>query len=117
GGARPVLSADGPHGRPPHGPGTGVRHRHHPGPRDRFLPLPEAPGSVYALLRDHAAGRRAVHPGEADEVAVGQTASTTRRNSTMTSNGDRFNVGGVLLPRPCKLRRLGHFRFTAVKLA
>jgi catechol 2,3-dioxygenase-like lactoylglutathione lyase family enzyme len=35
----------------------------------------------------------------------------------MTSNGDRYNVGGVLLPRPFKVRRLGHFGFNAVKMA
>src|SRR2546426_7636184 len=34
----------------------------------------------------------------------------------MTSNGDRYNVGGVLLPRPFKIRRLGHFGFNAVKM-
>ncbi|HYS16439.1 MAG TPA: VOC family protein, partial [Candidatus Binatia bacterium] len=35
----------------------------------------------------------------------------------MTSNGDRFDVGGVLLPRPFRIRRLGHFGFNAVKMA
>src|SRR5213592_1232003 len=34
----------------------------------------------------------------------------------MASNGDRYNVGGVLLPRPFKIRRLGHFGFNAVKM-
>ncbi len=29
----------------------------------------------------------------------------------------RYNVGGVLLPRPFKIRRLGHFGFNVVKLA
>jgi catechol 2,3-dioxygenase-like lactoylglutathione lyase family enzyme len=32
----------------------------------------------------------------------------------MASDGNRFNVGGVLLPRPFKIRRLGHFGFNAV---
>ena len=35
----------------------------------------------------------------------------------MASNGNRFNVGGVLLARPFKIRRLGHFGFNVVKLA
>ncbi|PYM18015.1 MAG: extradiol dioxygenase, partial [Candidatus Rokuibacteriota bacterium] len=35
----------------------------------------------------------------------------------MTSTAERYNVGGVLLPRPFKIRRLGHFGFNAVKLA
>jgi catechol 2,3-dioxygenase-like lactoylglutathione lyase family enzyme len=35
----------------------------------------------------------------------------------MSSNGERYNVGGVLLPRPFKVRRLGHFGFNAVKMA
>jgi catechol 2,3-dioxygenase-like lactoylglutathione lyase family enzyme len=33
------------------------------------------------------------------------------------SASDRYNVGGVLLPRPFKIRRLGHFGFNLVKLA
>jgi hypothetical protein len=28
----------------------------------------------------------------------------------------RYNVGGVFLPRPFKVRRLGHFGFNAVKM-
>ena len=28
----------------------------------------------------------------------------------------RYNVGGVLLPRPFKVRRLGHFGFNAMKM-
>ena len=35
----------------------------------------------------------------------------------MASNGNHYNVGGVLLPRPFKVRRLGHFGFNAVKMA
>ena len=35
----------------------------------------------------------------------------------MASNGNRYNVGGVLLSRPFKIRRLGHFGFNAVKMA
>jgi catechol 2,3-dioxygenase-like lactoylglutathione lyase family enzyme len=34
----------------------------------------------------------------------------------MASNGKRYNVGGVLLPRPFKIRRLGHFGFNALKM-
>jgi catechol 2,3-dioxygenase-like lactoylglutathione lyase family enzyme len=34
----------------------------------------------------------------------------------MTTNGTRFNVGGVLLPRPFKIRRLGHFGFNASRM-
>ena len=34
----------------------------------------------------------------------------------MASNGNRFNVGGVLLSRPFKIRRLGHFGFNAVRM-
>ena len=29
----------------------------------------------------------------------------------MSSNGQRYDVGGVLLDRPFKIRRLGHFGF------
>jgi catechol 2,3-dioxygenase-like lactoylglutathione lyase family enzyme len=35
----------------------------------------------------------------------------------MTSATNRYNVGGVLLPRPFKIRRLGHFGFNVLKLA
>ncbi len=35
----------------------------------------------------------------------------------MSSNGHHYDVGGVLLERPFKIRRLGHFGFNAVKLA
>jgi hypothetical protein len=31
------------------------------------------------------------------------------KDRAMASNGSRYNVGGVLLPRPFKVRRLGHF--------
>jgi catechol 2,3-dioxygenase-like lactoylglutathione lyase family enzyme len=34
----------------------------------------------------------------------------------MTTNGTRYSVGGVLLPRPFKIRRLGHFGFNAVRM-
>jgi len=34
----------------------------------------------------------------------------------MTSNGKRYNVGGVMLERPFKIRRLGHFGFNLDKL-
>jgi catechol 2,3-dioxygenase-like lactoylglutathione lyase family enzyme len=34
----------------------------------------------------------------------------------MKANGDRYDVGGVLLARPFKVRRLGHFGFNAVKM-
>ena len=35
----------------------------------------------------------------------------------MSTPGRHYNVGGVLLPRPFKIRRLGHFGFNAVNLA
>jgi catechol 2,3-dioxygenase-like lactoylglutathione lyase family enzyme len=35
----------------------------------------------------------------------------------MSSNGQRYDVGGVLLERPFKIRRLGHFGFNINKLA
>ena len=34
----------------------------------------------------------------------------------MASNGKRFNVGGVIMPRPFKIRRLGHFGFNAIRM-
>lgn len=34
----------------------------------------------------------------------------------MASDTQRYNVGGVLLPRPFKVRRLGHFGFNALKV-
>jgi catechol 2,3-dioxygenase-like lactoylglutathione lyase family enzyme len=34
----------------------------------------------------------------------------------MASNGTRFSVGGVLLPRPFKIRRLGHFGFNVARM-
>ena len=35
----------------------------------------------------------------------------------MSANGQRYNVGGVMLDRPFKIRRLGHFGFNLDKLA
>ena len=35
----------------------------------------------------------------------------------MASTTQRYNVGGVLLPRPFKIRRLGHFGFNVLKQA
>jgi catechol 2,3-dioxygenase-like lactoylglutathione lyase family enzyme len=35
----------------------------------------------------------------------------------MSTLAQRYDVGGILLPRPFKIRRLGHFGFNAVKLA
>jgi catechol 2,3-dioxygenase-like lactoylglutathione lyase family enzyme len=34
----------------------------------------------------------------------------------MSANGQRYNVGGILLERPFKIRRLGHFGFNVTKL-
>ena len=34
----------------------------------------------------------------------------------MSANGERYNVGGILLERPFKIRRLGHFGFNIEKL-
>ena len=34
----------------------------------------------------------------------------------MSTNGQRYNVGGVMLPRPFKIRRLGHFGFNVEKI-
>ena len=34
----------------------------------------------------------------------------------MATNGTRYSVGGVLLPRPFKIRHLGHFGFNAVRM-
>src|SRR6266699_6161481 len=34
----------------------------------------------------------------------------------MSANGQRYNVGGVMLERPFKIRRLGHFGFNINKL-
>ena len=33
-----------------------------------------------------------------------------------SQNGHRYNVGGILLERPFKIRRLGHFGFNITKL-
>src|SRR5690349_19976364 len=38
------------------------------------------------------------------------------RESTMSDVGQRYNVGGIYLPRPFKIRRLGHFGFNVEKL-
>jgi catechol 2,3-dioxygenase-like lactoylglutathione lyase family enzyme len=35
----------------------------------------------------------------------------------MSADARRYNVGGVFLPRPFKIRRLGHFGFNALNLA
>jgi catechol 2,3-dioxygenase-like lactoylglutathione lyase family enzyme len=43
--------------------------------------------------------------------------SAAAEEGTMAVNARRYNVGGVLLPRPFKIRRLGHFGFNAVHLA
>ena len=37
-------------------------------------------------------------------------------NSNGDSSSGRYDVGGVLLPRPFKVRRLGHFGFNALKM-
>jgi catechol 2,3-dioxygenase-like lactoylglutathione lyase family enzyme len=34
----------------------------------------------------------------------------------MSANGHRYNVGGVMLKRPFKIRRLGHFGFNVMKV-
>ncbi|MBV9829842.1 MAG: VOC family protein [Alphaproteobacteria bacterium] len=34
----------------------------------------------------------------------------------MSANGQRYNVGGIMLERPFKVRRLGHFGFNLTKL-
>src|SRR5262245_59818099 len=34
----------------------------------------------------------------------------------MATVNSRYNVGGVLLPRPFKIRRLGHFGFNVIKV-
>ena len=34
----------------------------------------------------------------------------------MSTNGQRYDVGGVLLKRPFKIRRLGHFGFNVTKV-
>src|SRR5579862_3018366 len=34
----------------------------------------------------------------------------------MSANGERYNVGGIMLERPFKIRRLGHFGFNIEKL-
>ena len=34
----------------------------------------------------------------------------------MYANGKRYNVGGVMLERPFKIRRLGHFGFNLDKI-
>ena len=34
----------------------------------------------------------------------------------MSANGQRYDVGGIMLPRPFKIRRLGHFGFNVEKL-
>ena len=34
----------------------------------------------------------------------------------MSTNGQRYDVGGVLLERPFKIRRLGHFGFNVTKV-
>src|SRR5205807_10133997 len=40
-----------------------------------------------------------------------------KKGGIMSSNGHRYDVGGVLLERPFKIRRLGHFGFNINKLA
>jgi hypothetical protein len=34
----------------------------------------------------------------------------------MSSNGHRYDVGGILMERPFKIRRLGHFGFNITRL-
>src|SRR5260370_4888885 len=40
----------------------------------------------------------------------------SQRRSSMEQDTGRYNVGGVLLPRPFKIRRLGHFGFNLSQL-
>ena len=39
-----------------------------------------------------------------------------KEGNAMSANGQRYNVGGILLERPFKIRRLGHFGFNITKL-
>jgi catechol 2,3-dioxygenase-like lactoylglutathione lyase family enzyme len=50
------------------------------------------------------------------EVFLGSQTHVIEEVRAMASNGNRYNVGGVLLPRPFKVRRLGHFGFNAIKM-
>ena len=48
--------------------------------------------------------------------AQSPTILVRRKEPAMATNGTRYSVGGVLLPRPFKIRRLGHFGFNAVRM-
>src|SRR5467141_1325437 len=41
---------------------------------------------------------------------------TSLEEETMSGNGQRYNVGGLMLERPFKVRRPGHFGFNIEKL-
>src|SRR4029453_6317842 len=81
-----------------------LRARAHPG-------CPGPGGSV------HGAGLAVGRPGGRNREARGlRVALTMKEERTMASNPTRYSVGGVLLSRPFKIRRLGHFGFNAVKM-
>src|SRR6266480_2655496 len=39
-----------------------------------------------------------------------------RGGAQMTATSNKYNVGGVMLDRPFKIRRLGHFGFNGLKM-
>src|SRR5207237_1945076 len=51
----------------------------------------------------------------ADTVVPGSPRPGRKRHMAIAAQ--QYNVGGILLPRPFKVRRLGHFGFNADKVA
>jgi catechol 2,3-dioxygenase-like lactoylglutathione lyase family enzyme len=49
-------------------------------------------------------------------MATSTQTATTRLERIETQNGPRYDVGGVLLERPFRIRRLGHFGFNVVNM-
>src|SRR5579863_7073733 len=49
--------------------------------------------------------------GHHDEVGYPSAEIPFEEETAMSGNGQRYDVGGILLPRPFKIRRLGHFGF------
>src|SRR4029450_12708019 len=79
--------------------------------RARAAPRHPGPGA-----RVHGAGRAVGGSGDRNREGLRGRPHHMKEERTMASNPTRYSVGGVLLSRPFKIRRLGHFGFNAVKM-
>ena len=98
--------------------------------RVRNIPSSELPSDLAAIYERFAGaydGQRLAAPKYRDSGAAGEpgrrgalqcqsAADLPRREPAMSATTQRYNVGGIYLQRPFKIRRLGHFGFNVEKL-